>query len=954
MEKLLESHPDHVRQHSAIIMSCLSDIDVTIKMQALQLVDGIVAADNLQLVCDQLAENLTSAPPGAYRDALGHKIIQVCSRNRYALVRDFGWYLSLLVNKVCRVDSSAFEDQIAAQLVAVVVRVPPVQQPAVQMLLPLLAAGIAINGPVVDQDAPMVVLDAVLRAAAWVVAEYGDAGKTDADAARKLFKIFSLLINSRTRTLSPASQAVFLHSALKVLLRVLSIHNAGDLGNDIRPALAQMCELVTTHAPPLAGLLDATNEVRMRVHNLTQAAAAVAARVGVTSDTQAGAPADAATGTADLLQRLVAYAAARATPVSAKAQGRVAIPDGLRMKKWISKPAKQRAIAARSRILEQRSGTASGRPTRYSLANLRITEEDDDGDRKDGSDSGDDNGGGGDDSSDEFAQFRTNSGDEGSSSSGEAAPASEADQKRALFYIGGGGGSGGKSKKSKKAKKRSSKPRSPKQSSLSEVLNGSADTTSAAPITASVILGSDDDSDDAAATRRGQAGDALAGIDLSAPSNDGLSFEALKQRHRTDVAASEATPSAVSAKAKKDKKKKDKKKKKKHHSSSSSSKKHQDGDDVEASTGAFFGGGEAGDAAKHDVSMVSAQDGGELDEFDLSGDEELEKLDDVVVGSRGTIVGGGSGAGGATLSSKDRKKLHQIVFGETVPFKSKKYFNSAWLRQGFSFSEHEDLKYGLIQNEGGPCGPLACVQAHVLLHFMTAHGLAGDEISKRVTADMQQEAITAALTTILWRAACQRKGGEANANAIVALPEDPKSRGDPLVEGMELHSFRDKGALASFLASKAARRAYCSLKGPGIALFVCSVALSRGLDAIHDDFDTAQGLGESAFLTSHFYASQLLVNLCLVGRAVPNVFDGEQTADEFLLRGIPSRSDVGFLTLYEHHDYVRAGSHYKLPRFPIWVVCSESHYSTFFAAASDAKSLTEQLSGSFDLLYFDG
>ena len=50
------------------------------------------------------------------------------------------------MNKVCRVDSSAFEDQIAAQLVAVVVRVPPVQQPAVQMLLPLLAAGIAING----------------------------------------------------------------------------------------------------------------------------------------------------------------------------------------------------------------------------------------------------------------------------------------------------------------------------------------------------------------------------------------------------------------------------------------------------------------------------------------------------------------------------------------------------------------------------------------------------------------------------------------------------------------------------------------------------------------------------------------------------------------------------------------------------------------------------------------
>ena len=79
-----------------------------------------------------------------------------------------------------------------------------------------------------------------------------------------------------------------------------------------------------------------------------------------------------------------------------------------------------------------------------------------------------------------------------------------------------------------------------------------------------------------------------------------------------------------------------------------------------------------------------------------------------------------------------------------------------------------------------------------------------------------------------------------------------------------------------------------------------------------------------------------------------------QTVDEFLLRGIPRRSEVGFLTLFEHHDYVHAGSHYKLPQFPIWVVCSESHYSTFFAAKGDATPLTKQLDGQFDLLYYDG
>ena len=81
MAKLLESHPGHVQQHSEIIMACLSDVDVTIQRQALQLVDGIVTVDNLQRICDRLADNLTTAPAGAHRDALGQKIVQVPTAN---------------------------------------------------------------------------------------------------------------------------------------------------------------------------------------------------------------------------------------------------------------------------------------------------------------------------------------------------------------------------------------------------------------------------------------------------------------------------------------------------------------------------------------------------------------------------------------------------------------------------------------------------------------------------------------------------------------------------------------------------------------------------------------------------------------------------------------------------------------------------------------------------------
>ncbi len=37
----------------------------------------MVTPSNLVEVCDKLAEHLSSAAPGAYRDALGYKIIQV-------------------------------------------------------------------------------------------------------------------------------------------------------------------------------------------------------------------------------------------------------------------------------------------------------------------------------------------------------------------------------------------------------------------------------------------------------------------------------------------------------------------------------------------------------------------------------------------------------------------------------------------------------------------------------------------------------------------------------------------------------------------------------------------------------------------------------------------------------------------------------------------------------------
>ena len=50
-----------------------------------------------------------------------------------------------------------------------------------------------------------------------------------------------------------------------------------------------------------------------------------------------------------------------------------------------------------------------------------------------------------------------------------------------------------------------------------------------------------------------------------------------------------------------------------------------------------------------------------------------------------------------------------------------------------------------------------------------------------------------------------------------------------------------------------------------------------------------------------------------------------------VLKGIQKKSDIGFLTLFEHYGYFNVGDNLKRPHLPIWVVCSESHYSILFS-----------------------
>jgi ubiquitin carboxyl-terminal hydrolase MINDY-3/4 len=109
----------------------------------------------------------------------------------------------------------------------------------------------------------------------------------------------------------------------------------------------------------------------------------------------------------------------------------------------------------------------------------------------------------------------------------------------------------------------------------------------------------------------------------------------------------------------------------------------------------------------------------------------------------------------------------------------------------------------------------------------------------------------------------------------------------------------------------------------------------------------------SNLMGKHGYCTQDMVNLLIHGRAVSNVFNDSVELDNLELRGPDKRNDIGVLSLFEHYKSCEVGSYYKTPRYPIWVVCSESHFSVLFAFRKEI--LTDwKAESKFDLYYYDG
>ncbi|NXW54296.1 MINY3 hydrolase, partial [Eurystomus gularis] len=261
---------------------------------------------------------------------------------------------------------------------------------------------------------------------------------------------------------------------------------------------------------------------------------------------------------------------------------------------------------------------------------------------------------------------------------------------------------------------------------------------------------------------------------------------------------------------------------------------------------------------------------------------------------------------------------------------------------GFVFSESEST--ALEQFEGGPCAVIAPVQAFLLKRLF-----ASEKSTWRDCPEEEQKNLLCHTLCDILEMACsdnsesyslatwiRGKTTEETASISESPAESSRQEEQPSALAVEelgferFHALIHKRAFKSFTELKDAVWDQYSVwtNRFGVLLFLYSVILTKGIENIKNEIEDAT---EPLIDPVYGHGSQSLINLLLTGHAVSNVWDGDRECSGMKLLGIHKQATVGFLTLMESLRYCKVGSYLKSPKFPIWILGSETHLTVFFA-----------------------
>jgi AP-3 complex subunit delta len=269
--KIVVSHPALVSKQQDVIMGCLDDPDISIRLQALELVSGMVSADNVQGIVDRLMKQLRNSPitakenedenivpapiepmadsdgedpaevlvedqrgseipplPNDYRRDVITRILDMCGQDTYSKVPDFEWYLDVLVKLVRLLPPKVLSDEenvalelqtlwrqpslaqrVGSQLRDIAVRVKVLRLEACRAAESLvLVSNRTVLFPSVGSGA-----DAVLGPVAWIVGEFSE-------FLASPWETLNSLIHETSADLSPYILSAYLQAIPKVFVQV--------------------------------------------------------------------------------------------------------------------------------------------------------------------------------------------------------------------------------------------------------------------------------------------------------------------------------------------------------------------------------------------------------------------------------------------------------------------------------------------------------------------------------------------------------------------------------------------------------------------------------------------------------------------------------------------------------------------------------------------------------------
>lgn len=266
--KIVTTHPFLVAEQEDVIMECIDSPDITIRVQALNLVKGMVSSDNLVSIVSRLMRQLKNSASGRpagqrqdtnsdedgdaevaidphekeaeqapplpddYKTEVIRRILTMCSQDNYANIVDFEWYIDILTQLVrmapvprqlddgldqttttAKLSAGDISEMIGSELRSVAVKVRAIRPASVN------AAELILRQFGTEATSGQPINAGALKPVTWMVGEYSDQLTSAEDSLGHLLQV-----------IPRATYPDVLASALQATIKVFAQVTGSDYG----------------------------------------------------------------------------------------------------------------------------------------------------------------------------------------------------------------------------------------------------------------------------------------------------------------------------------------------------------------------------------------------------------------------------------------------------------------------------------------------------------------------------------------------------------------------------------------------------------------------------------------------------------------------------------------------------------------------------------------------------